>query len=316
MWQQLIFCFLFLLGTIDSAELSGRLVKKYYNAPSIVKNSAFGWFIELDTASKDYIQSLYRQLDAENARIYSDFALDIVQLTALGCSELEQCHTLEGQFISVTGNIENPPHIYRAIRCYQLDKIDHLLCAMSPVQTPSILSANNDSAFLIVEEGHGKTLITPEAYGIDIHNLSDIPLEYEDGHPEKLISLRGKLILRLYPGPPEYSSVENGDYPGYCWFLQMDRPSFQIAFKTLLPGLALSPEDIMSHTNWYEVQLGCLSPDDFYCQHINQEVVVEGYLFHAHTAHHHAPFLLDMSNITSCVNDARDAVLEATIVKH
>jgi hypothetical protein len=81
----------------------------------------------------------------------------------------------------------------------------------------------------------------------------------------------------------------------------MDRLSFQIAFKTLLPGLALSPEDIMSHTNWYEVQLGCLSPDDFYCQHINQEVVVEGYLFHAHTAHHHAPFLLDMSNKSGSV---------------
>jgi hypothetical protein len=84
MWQQLIFCFLFLLGTVESAELSGRLVKKYYNAPSIVKNPAYGWFIELDTPSKDYIQSLYRQLDAENARIYSDFVLDIVQLTAHG----------------------------------------------------------------------------------------------------------------------------------------------------------------------------------------------------------------------------------------
>lgn len=128
-------------------------------------------------------------------------------------------------------------------------------------------------------------------------NLSDIPLEYEDERSEKPISLRGKLTLRLYPGPPEYSSVENGDYPGYCWFLQMDHSSFQIAFTTLLPGLALSSADIMSRPNWYEVQLGCSPSDDFNCENVNKEVVVEGYLFHAHTGHHHAPFLMDVLRI-------------------
>jgi Domain of unknown function (DUF4431) len=219
-----------------------------------------------------------------------------VQLTALGCEELEQCHVLEGRQISVTGKIENPPHIFRAISCYQLDRIDRL-CALSFIQAPSTLPPNNTSAFFIVEEGHGETRITPETYGIDVHNLSDMPLEYEDGRPEKAISLRGKLTFRLYPGPPEYGSVENGDYPEYGWFLQMDRPSFQIASTTLLPGLALSPADIMSHSNWYEVQLGLLSSDDFCCKHVNQDVVVEGYLFHAHTGHHHAPFLMDVLKI-------------------
>jgi hypothetical protein len=282
MWQQLIFCFFFLLGTVESAELSGRLVKKYYEAPSIVKNPAFGWFLELDTASKDYIPSLYLQLDAENARIFSDFALDIVQLTALGCSELEQCHALEGRQISITGKVENPPHIFRAIPCYQLNGID-CLYALSPVPAPLILPTKNAFASLVIEEGHGEIRITPESYGVDIHNLSDIPLEYEDERPEKPIFLRGKLTLRLYPGPPEYGSVENGDYPEYSWFLQMDLPSFQIAFTTLLPGLALSPADIMSHSNWYEVQLGLLLSDDFCCKHINQDVMVEGYVFHAHT---------------------------------
>lgn len=299
MWQ-LLFCFFFLLGSVESAELSGRLVKKYYAAPSIVKNPAFGWFIELDTASNGHIQSLYRQLDAENARIYSDFALNFVQLTALGCEELERCGALEGQQITVTGKVENPPHIFRAIPCYQLNGVD-CLYALSSGQTPLILPTNNLPTFIIVE-GHGETHITPSSYGIDIHNLSDIPLEYEDGRPEKAISLRGKLTLRLYPGPPEYGSVENGDYPEYGWFLQMDRPSFQIASTTLLPGLALSPADIMSHSNWYEVQLGCLPSDDFYCQHVNQEVVVEGYLFHAHTGHHHAPFLMDVLRIHDAIH--------------
>ena len=296
MWKQIIFCFLCLIGTIESAELSGRLVKKYYVAPPIVKNPAFGWFIELDTASKDYIQSLYHQLGSEKARIFSNFAPDIVQLTALGCEEIEKCRELEGQQISVKGKVENTPYIFGAIPCYQLNRID-CVYALSPGPASLILPTNHAFAFLVVEEGHGETRINPESYGIDIHNLSDIPLEYEDDHLEKTVSLRGKLTLRLYPGPPEYGSVENGDYPEYSWFLQMDRPSFQIAATTLLPGLALSLADIMSRPNWYEVQLGCPSSDDFYCQHVNQEVVVEGYLFHAHTGHHHAPFLMDVLRI-------------------
>jgi len=296
MWQQLIFCFFFLLGTVESAELSGRLIKKYYTAPSIVQNPAFGWFIILDNPSKKYIQSLYQQLDSEHARIFSNFVPDIVQLTALGFEEIEQCRELEGRQILVNGKVENPPYIFGAIPCYQLDRVDRL-CALSPLQAPLTLPTNNLHAFLIVEEGHGKSLIAPASYGIDIYNLSDIPLEYEDERPEMPISLRGKLALRLYPGPPEYGSVESGDYPEYSWFLQMDRHSFQIASTTLLPGLALSLADIMSRTNWYEVQLGCPPSDDFYCQHVNQEVVVEGYLFHAHTGHHHAPFLMDVLTI-------------------
>ncbi len=83
----------------------------------------------------------------------------------------------------------------------------------------------------------------------------------------------------------------------------MERPSFQIAFTTLLPGLALSPADIMSCPNWYEVQLRYPPSDDVYCKHVNQDVVVEGYLFHAHTVHHHAPFQMDVRNITANVNE-------------
>jgi len=38
-------------------------------------------------------------------------------------------------------------------------------------------------------------------------------------------------------------------------------------------------------------------------KHVNQGVVVEGYLFHAHIEHHHAPFLMNMNTIAACINE-------------
>lgn len=102
----------------------------------------------------------------------------------------------------------------------------------------------------------------------------------------------------MYPGPPDYSLVEGGDYPAYCWFLQMDAPSFQLASKTPVWGFGLSLQEIMNKTNWFEVQLGRNSEiEDFCCKHVNQEITVQGFLFHAHTGHHHAPFLMDLKTI-------------------
>lgn len=66
----------------------------------------------------------------------------------------------------------------------------------------------------------------------------------------------------------------------------------------------------MSCPNWYEVQLGCLTSDNFCCTHVNQNVEVEGYLFHAHTAHHHAPFLMDVRAIFACINENRECMEE------
>ncbi len=129
---------------------------------------------------------------------------------------------------------------------------------------------------------------------ITLHNraykLQNISLELPDGAPEILVTLKGKLYLKL-------CSVEN-EPPMYCWFLEMDAPSFEVASKTPVWSYALTLKEILDKPNWNEVQLGRdKKTEDFCCKHRNQKVTVKGFLFHAHTGHHHAPFLMDIKEI-------------------
>ena len=113
-----------------------------------------------------------------------------------------------------------------------------------------------------------------------------------------LVTLQGVLKLKLYPGPPNYESIENGDYPEYCWMLQMDSKSFDIASQTPVLEPALSMMDIMSTFNPSEVQLGLETNMRKFCEsHINQKVTVQGSLSHAILAHHHAPFLMSVQSV-------------------
>ena len=127
---------------------------------------------------------------------------------------------------------------------------------------------------------------------------SDVPLELPEGSPQLLVTLQGILQLKLYPGPPNYESVENGDYPEYCWVLQMDSKSFEIASQTPVLEPALSLMDIMSVSNWSEVQLMFETNMRKFCEsHINKKVIAQGYLSHAILAHDHAPFLMTIQSI-------------------
>jgi len=129
---------------------------------------------------------------------------------------------------------------------------------------------------------------------IILHNktyqLQNVSLELPDGAPEILVTLKGKLCLKL-------CSVEN-DSPMHCWFLEMDGSSFKVASKTPVWGYALTLKEILDKPNWNEVQLGRdKETEDFCCKHRNQIITVNGFLFHAHTGHHHAPFMMDVKEI-------------------
>lgn len=135
------------------------------------------------------------------------------------------------------------------------------------------------SIFIYISTLHNKT-----------YKFRNISLELPDGVPEILVTLKGKLILKL-------CSIEN-DPPMYCWFLEMDKSSFKIASTTPVWGYVLTLKEILKKPNWNEVQLGRDDEtEDFCMKHKNQKVIVNGYLFHAHTAHHYAPFLMDIEKI-------------------
>jgi hypothetical protein len=54
----------------------------------------------------------------------------------------------------------------------------------------------------------------------------------------------------------------------------------------------------MSVSNCAEVQLGLETDMRKFCKrHINQKVILQGYLSHAILAHHHAPFLMSVQSV-------------------
>ncbi len=112
---------------------------------------------------------------------------------------------------------------------------------------------------------------------------------------EKNITLQGTLTSKTYPGPPEYSSIPDGDRADDCWILKLDKESFEIVKNMSMLELT----NASSWPNPCEVTL-CLSEEmKFFCNdNINQEIAVEGYLFHAHTAHHYTSVLIDVKKLS------------------
>ena len=118
------------------------------------------------------------------------------------------------------------------------------------------------------------------------------------GVPEPLIALTGKLIFKLYPGPPEYSSIDAGDRADYCWILQLDSRSLDLALTTPVAEPAKNLGDIVSQPNHGEVFLALDEDMENFCHELkDQQITVEGHLFHAHTVHHYTPILMDVKKI-------------------
>lgn len=274
--------FLFPLYSITASthtelELSGKLVKKYYKMSPIIQDVSFGWFVELDNSSKVNLDRLVSKLDVNEKLICSDFDVNIIQLMLNNAVDSQACSDLENLSVSIKGQLWNPPHPYRPIPSHQL-----ALSELRSFEKKSSVSIKDTS------QSH-------EANNVE---LDDTPLELPEGSSPITVTLQGFLKLKLYPGPPNYESIENGDYPERCWVLEMDSKSFDIASHTLVLEPALSMMDIMSTSNPSEVQLGLETNMREFCEnHVNQIVTIQGSLLHAILAHHHAPFLMSVQSI-------------------
>ena len=115
---------------------------------------------------------------------------------------------------------------------------------------------------------------------------------------EPSITLRGKLRLKLFPGPPEYGSIEEGDQADYVWIVELDDPSFLLALNAPENELSLDLADIVEREDAHDLIL-CVNENlERSCEEYkDQDVIVRGILFHAHTAHHYTPLLIDLKDI-------------------
>lgn len=105
--------------------------------------------------------------------------------------------------------------------------------------------------------------------------ITDLLREFELAEElvEKQVCMQGELVFKMFPGEPEYSSIEEEDASVPCWLLRIEPSKEEIAL--------------------------CLSDDlrDFCDKHIGRQISVEGALFPAHTTHHPTRVLIDVQKI-------------------
>lgn len=105
--------------------------------------------------------------------------------------------------------------------------------------------------------------------------IADLFREFELAEElvEKQVCMQGELIFKIFPGEPEYSSIEEGDAAVPCFLLRIEPSKEEI---TLCLSEALR---------------------NFYDKHIGKQVTVEGALFPAHTTHHPTRVLIDVQKM-------------------
>lgn len=115
---------------------------------------------------------------------------------------------------------------------------------------------------------------------------------------EPSITLRGKLRLKLFPGPPEYGSIEEGDRADYVWIVELDEPSFLLALNAPENELSLDLADIIKREDAHDLILCLDEKHERTCEEYkDRDVIVRGILFQAHTAHHYTSLLIDLKDI-------------------
>lgn len=90
--------------------------------------------------------------------------------------------------------------------------------------------------------------------------------------------LSGILISKVFPGPPNYDSIEDGDYPEVGWILKLD-------------GGSMGFDEIEIETE--------KSFDGDLQLYIGHQVICRGILRDAESAHHHTPLLLSACRLLS-----------------
>jgi len=276
----------FFLDAQENVCLTGKLVKKYYQAPPEIKNPAFGWYLELDNSTQEFIQHQFRSLKQEDQRVFEslDADLKIVQFVTWNDDILNKVRSLENEVVKVEGKISEP-YLCRTFLCFSIE-VD----ALSPVSKFAI----KDNHSLSTMDNLSKRFRRNSDLEYDEKN----PLKLPQDVPEQLVILRGQLVLKLFAGPPEYTSIEGGDRADYCLMLKLDKTSFNIAITTPVPEPADDLSHILEWSNHDEIDL-LVDEDmqDYLYKNINKFIAVEGYLFHAHTAHHYTPILMDVRKL-------------------
>lgn len=113
-------------------------------------------------------------------------------------------------------------------------------------------------------------------------------LQYEP----KVVELKGILQEVVFPGPPNYESVETGDTPEHSLILQLKDP-------ICVQGDPSSDMNSETVRDIKQVQVALVTYKKSVQKMIGKNITVRGTLFAAHTGHHRTPVLIDAKDIKS-----------------
>jgi Domain of unknown function (DUF4431) len=113
-------------------------------------------------------------------------------------------------------------------------------------------------------------------------------VEYEPS----VVKLEGRIERRVFPGPPNYMSIEKGDQQDVQWVFHLSKP-------TCVNGKRGSDFNSESEADVSELRLVISNGGDWkrYAPLLGREVLATGTLSHAHTAHHRTAVLLTVRRI-------------------
>ena len=105
-----------------------------------------------------------------------------------------------------------------------------------------------------------------------------------------VVQLSGRLMLRTFPGPPNYESIQKGDRAETQALLELDRPICVLA----------DAKDGPNSDDERDQRVVTLVPASGLraARNTGARVRVEGTLFHAQTGHHRTAVLIEAKRIT------------------
>ena len=119
--------------------------------------------------------------------------------------------------------------------------------------------------------------------------MDDMSLALPMEELERLVSMTGELQLQVMNRDPEDPLQGTFDW----WVLKLDTESFEKACTTPVHGAFQSPESIRGGKQSNELGLTGDYDKNWLRAHLGSTVTLSGYLWHAHTAHHHSLVMMD-----------------------
>ena len=107
------------------------------------------------------------------------------------------------------------------------------------------------------------------------------------------VTFSGKVSRETFAGPPNYTSIDDGDEPETYWILTINNPRCVVA-ESMEDG---SLYDVAKSTTRFQLAFEDASVYKLQKSLVEKNATVTGQLFAGHTGHHHTKALVAVKSI-------------------